>query len=101
MCIVESARLTLTFSSNFPVTNNRRSWTILILSFNLPNKRFENRLNFCEQYNPAILISGGIDSSLYASYLNEFEGDRLHGVNCNFGDEDPEFEFARIARGKN
>jgi len=51
---------------------------------------------FLRQQNPAILISGGIDSSLYASYLHEFDGgDRLHGINCTFGGDDPEFEFAR------
>ncbi len=52
---------------------------------------------FLRQQRPAILISGGIDSSLYASYLHEFDGgDRLHGIHCAFGDEDPEFEFARV-----
>jgi len=50
---------------------------------------------YLRQFNPAILISGGIDSSLYAAYLNEFEGAQLHGINCKFGEEDPEFEFAQ------
>jgi len=56
---------------------------------------------FLRQSDPAILISGGIDSSLYASYLHEFDGDdRLHGINCAFGDADPEFEFARMLAEK-
>ncbi|MBU0986653.1 MAG: asparagine synthase [Proteobacteria bacterium] len=51
---------------------------------------------FLRQQNPAILLSGGIDSSLYASYLHEFDhGDQLHGINCTFGHSDPEFPFAR------
>ncbi|UCE04784.1 MAG: hypothetical protein JSW07_14310 [bacterium] len=51
---------------------------------------------FLRQQNPAILLSGGIDSSLYASYLHEFDhGDQLHGINCTFGDSDPEFPFAQ------
>lgn len=52
--------------------------------------------HFLGQLKPAILISGGVDSSLYASYLNEFDSDRLHGINCTFGDEDPELKFARM-----
>jgi asparagine synthase (glutamine-hydrolysing) len=56
---------------------------------------------FLRQQNPAILISGGIDSSLYASYLHEFDdGNRLHGINCAFGDDDPEFIFARMLADK-
>lgn len=56
---------------------------------------------FLRPQNPAILISGGIDSSLYASYLHEFDGDeRLHGINCAFGDSDPELPFARALAEK-
>ncbi len=51
---------------------------------------------FLQRYHPAILISGGIDSSLYASYLHEFKnGERLHGINCAFGEDDPEFPYAQ------
>lgn len=51
---------------------------------------------FLRPSNPAILISGGIDSSLYAAYLHEFDdGQPLHGVNCAFGEHDPEYPFAR------
>jgi asparagine synthase (glutamine-hydrolysing) len=51
---------------------------------------------FLRQQNPAILLSGGIDSSLYASYLHGFDhGNRLHGINCTFGDRDPEFPYAQ------
>ena len=51
---------------------------------------------FLRQQNPAILISGGIDSSLYAFYLHEFDDhEQLHGINCTFGAHDPESAFAQ------
>ncbi len=51
---------------------------------------------FLRQQNPAILLSGGIDSSLYGSYLHEFDnGEQLHGINCTFGDYDPELPFTQ------
>ncbi|GAK54771.1 asparagine synthase (glutamine-hydrolyzing) [Candidatus Vecturithrix granuli] len=57
--------------------------------------------SFLCQYHPAILISGGIDSSLYASYLHEFDqGERLHAINCAFGDDDPEFAYAKMMAEK-
>ncbi|MBN2319113.1 MAG: hypothetical protein JXR49_08545 [Acidobacteria bacterium] len=66
-----------------------------------PAKReLRKSAKFLRRFDPAILISGGIDSSLYAAYLNEFEGARLQGINCTFGDNDPEFEFAQALAGK-
>jgi len=56
--------------------------------------RLSKSAQFLSRYKPAILISGGIDSSLYASYLNEASDDPFHGINCIFGDEDPEFAYA-------
>ncbi len=51
---------------------------------------------FLRRYDPAILISGGIDSSLYAAYLHEFDdGQSFHGINCTFGAQDPERPFAQ------
>jgi asparagine synthase (glutamine-hydrolysing) len=50
---------------------------------------------FLRQRHPAILLSGGIDSSLYAVYLSESGQDRLTGIHCSFGDDDPELPFAR------
>jgi asparagine synthase (glutamine-hydrolysing) len=44
---------------------------------------------------PAILLSGGIDSSLYGAYLAEAGGAVSKGFYCAFGDEDPEFPYAR------
>jgi asparagine synthase (glutamine-hydrolysing) len=50
---------------------------------------------FLKQHRPVIMLSGGIDSSLYGCYLNEAGGDGLQGFYCRFGEEDPELEFAR------
>lgn len=52
------------------------------------------------KHKPAILISGGIDSSLYALYLNQFSNDRISGVHCTFGDKDPEFSYAQLLTEK-
>jgi asparagine synthase (glutamine-hydrolysing) len=54
---------------------------------------------FVRSLEPAILLSGGIDSSLYGCYLGESAGGPIRGFYCAFGDRDPELEFAeRIAR---
>jgi len=54
---------------------------------------------FFGSYRPAIMLSGGIDSSLYGCYLSEAVDGPLQGLYCQFGDDDPEAEFARqIAR---
>ncbi len=55
---------------------------------------------FLSKYNPAILISGGIDSSLYASYLNQVSTNRFDAINCIFGKEDPEFAYAEALANK-
>ena len=44
---------------------------------------------------PAMLISGGIDSSLYGAYLHEATGQPLRAFYCAFGDDDPELEYAQ------
>jgi len=44
---------------------------------------------------PALLLSGGIDSSLYGAYLHDANGHPLRGFYCAFGDDDPELEYAR------
>lgn len=50
---------------------------------------------FLAGMDPAILLSGGIDSSLYGCYLGEAAGRGLRGFYCAFGEEDPELPFAR------
>jgi len=53
---------------------------------------------FLHAHRPVILLSGGIDSSLYGCYLNETGGEALQGFYCAFGDDDPELVLAqRIA----
>ena len=54
---------------------------------------------FLGSHRPAMMLSGGIDSSLYGCYLSEAVDGPLQGLYCQFGDDDPEVEFARqIAR---
>jgi asparagine synthase (glutamine-hydrolysing) len=50
---------------------------------------------FLAAQRPAILLSGGIDSSLYGCYLSEACDEPLQGFYCAFGEEDPELEQAR------
>ncbi len=63
-------------------------------------ERLLKSAHFLSQYKPAILISGGIDSSLYASYLNEVSDDQFNGINCVFGEKDPEFIYAKSLADK-
>jgi asparagine synthase (glutamine-hydrolysing) len=57
---------------------------------------------FLGKQQSTILISGGIDSSLYALYLKAFSQEQVQAINCTFGDNDPEFPFARdLARAIN
>jgi len=50
---------------------------------------------FLGKHQPIILVSGGIDSSLYAAYLAESIGERLQGFYCAFAENDPELKFAK------
>jgi asparagine synthase (glutamine-hydrolysing) len=50
---------------------------------------------YVETLRPAMLLSGGIDSSLYGAYLHQATGQSLRGFYCAFGDDDPELEYAR------
>jgi asparagine synthase (glutamine-hydrolysing) len=63
-------------------------------------QKLRQSARFLMRYQPAILISGGIDSSLYAWYMNEIADDRLFGINCTFGDRDPEFSYAQLLAEK-
>ena len=47
-----------------------------------------------------LAFSGGIDSSLYACYLDSVADDHFDGINCIFGDDDPEFAYARSLANK-
>lgn len=89
------------FQFQFPCDARQRP----IEDFDAPLQPVKQALRRSAQFlrplNPAILISGGIDSSLYASYLHEFDGDeRLHAINCTFGESDPELPFARTLAEK-
>ena len=50
---------------------------------------------FLGTYDPGMLLSGGIDSSLYASYLSQTYKKKLQAFYCAFGENDPELPFAK------
>jgi asparagine synthase (glutamine-hydrolysing) len=81
----------------FEFQNDRMTWPESRLDESIqPAKNvLMKSAKFLQKRNPAILISGGIDSSLYASYMSEFSDHSLRGIHCTFGDTDPELEFAR------
>ncbi|NLT66231.1 MAG: hypothetical protein GXX84_06460 [Acidobacteria bacterium] len=55
--------------------------------------------SFLAGYPSAMLLSGGIDSSLYGCYLNEVCREPVEVFYCAFGSTDPEFPYASaIAR---
>jgi asparagine synthase (glutamine-hydrolysing) len=83
------------FQYEFPCDSDRRPAGDFDALLRPARRSLQGSARFLRQHRPAILISGGIDSSLYASYLHESGEDRLHGINCTFGDDDPEFPFAR------
>ena len=88
------------FQFEFPC-NKRQSTVAHFDSLLQPAKeRLRKSAQFLRRSHPAILLSGGIDSSLYALYLHEFGEDRLPGIHCTFGDNDPEFPFAKIVAEK-
>lgn len=95
-----TSRTNVYFQFEFPCDKSQYEVSDLDETLQPAKQELRKSAKFLRQYDPAVLISGGIDSSLYASYMNEFEGNRLHGINCKFGDDDPEFQFARILAEK-
>ena len=63
-------------------------------------KVLQKSARFLSTYHPAILLSGGIDSSLYAYYLNEADKIHLQAFYCAFDDDDPELQFAKMIAEK-
>ncbi len=45
-------------------------------------------------FRPAVLLSGGIDSSLYGCYLDREKAGPWQGFYCSFGRDDPEYPYA-------
>ena len=52
---------------------------------------------FLAEKSPVMLLSGGIDSSLYGFYLRAAAKEPLQAFYCAFGDDDPELAFASAA----
>ncbi len=49
---------------------------------------------FLARIPSAMLLSGGIDSSLYGCYLNQEKPGSFRAFYCSFGQEDPEYQYA-------
>ncbi|MBN1560529.1 asparagine synthase [candidate division KSB1 bacterium] len=88
------------FQFEFPCDEPQNRLSDLDETLQPAKQELRKSAKFLRQFDPAVLISGGIDSSLYASYMNECEGHQLHGLNCTFGENDPEFEYARMLAEK-
>jgi asparagine synthase (glutamine-hydrolysing) len=56
--------------------------------------------DFLGSYPSAMLLSGGIDSSLYGCYLNEAKREPLQAFYCAFGVNDPEYPYASAIASK-
>jgi len=50
---------------------------------------------FLNRYSPSMLLSGGIDSSLFACYLHQASPKDRDGYYCAFGADDAELPFAQ------
>jgi len=95
-----TCRTKVYFQFEFPCDNYQGAADDFEAIIQPAKRKLHKSAQFLRQYQPAILISGGIDSSLYASYLHEVGDDRLHGIHCTFGDDDPEFPFAQLLAEK-
>ncbi len=90
------SRLNVYFQFEFPCDARQEPVTDFDAVLQPVKATLRKSARFLRKQDPAILISGGIDSSLYAAYMHEFDnGRQLQGINCVFGDHDPEFEFAK------
>ncbi|MBN1568048.1 MAG: hypothetical protein JXA73_09390 [Acidobacteria bacterium] len=60
----------------------------------------KNSAAFLGRYPSAMMLSGGIDSSLFGCYLNELRQEPLQAFYCAFGLNDPEYPYATAIAGK-
>ncbi len=90
-----SSELRTYFYFEFPCDSEKFSESKLDSYLQPAKFTLRKSADFLSKQQPAILVSGGIDSSLYAHYLKEFSPDPVRAIHCTFGDHDPEFPFAR------
>jgi len=55
---------------------------------------------FLGRSSTALLLSGGIDSSLYGCYMNQAGGEPPQAFYCAFGASDPEYPYASAIAGR-
>ncbi len=88
------------FKFDFPCENRQDLSDNFDVIIQPTRDKLRQSARFLGNHKPGILISGGIDSSLYALYLNEFSNNRIPGIHCTFGDKDPEFSYAQLLTEK-
>ena len=88
------------FKFDFSYGNDQASQEVGLEILRPIKKVLRKSARFMNKYEPAILLSGGIDSSLYGSYLDETGENRLNAFYCTFGENDPEFQFAEMIAEK-
>ena len=88
------------FKFDFAYGNDEASTEVGRVILEPVKKVLQKSARFLNKYDPAILLSGGIDSSLYGSYLYETGENRLKAFYCTFGKSDNEIQFAKAIAEK-
>jgi len=90
------------FQYNFDYNDGQESQKIEESCLEPVKNILQKSAHFLSKYEPAMLLSGGIDSSLFANYLHLVGQKPFKAFYCSFGKDDPEIQFARsIAKRTN
>lgn len=96
-CDLQSGNLSTKpyFTFHFLFGDNQASKQPHELLLEPVKESLERSARFLGKHHPVMLLSGGVDSSLYGAYLSRNGGDKLRAFYCAFGDHDPEFVYAK------